>query len=152
MRRGRLRRRTSLRRFAPLDRVAGLLKPPSRGGDPRARVCRLVDARSGRVCEWPRCGQPQAHRHHRLARKMGGRHGSARSRVNGAAWLLGICVEHHTVVTSPMGEVRRMVRDMGWVLVEGQDAPHVPVLTCHHPDPVYLAGDGGWATCEEAGT
>src|SRR5688572_2138184 len=67
------------------------LAMPKRAKDtgPKRSVEEMVDARSGGMCEWPTCPMPQVHRHHRLNRKQGGRHGEAKVRVNGAAWLLG---------------------------------------------------------------
>lgn len=113
----------------------------SRTGPDRA-TCLLVDRRSGRVCEWPGCGQPQTDRHHRLNRKQGGRHGEAVVRVNGAAWLLGACRTHHAYVTSPHTERLIVARANGWVLREHEDATQVPVLTCHDPYRVWLSNDG----------
>lgn len=64
--------------------------------------------------------------------------------INGVAWLLKACVEHHARVTSPVGEVLVGARAMGWVLVEGQVAERVPVVVRHWPSPVLLDGAGGW--------
>lgn len=82
---------------------------------------------------------------------MGGRRGEMREWLNGPAWLLGACLEHHELVTSPAGVVRRLARLWGWVLIEGEGATTVPVLTRHDPEPILLADDGRWATYEEVG-
>lgn len=113
---------------------------------PTDAVGELVDRRSGGVCEWPDCGRPQQDRHHRLNRKIGGRHGEMRERLNGAAWLLGCCRPHHNMVTSPFGGVLVKARAMGWLLREGQDALVVPVLTGRGW--VLLTDDGGAAPVE----
>lgn len=112
-------------------------------GPPQA-VCRMVDKRSGRMCEWPGCPRPQDHRHHRLDRGMGGRHGEMHDLINGAAWLLAACFEHHERVTNPVGEVLAEAKANGWVLIEGQDATTVPVLTRHAAGRVLLDNLGGW--------
>jgi hypothetical protein len=117
---------------------------------PKKSVTELVDERSGGVCEWPDCGQRQTERHHRLNRKNGGRHGEAKERVNGVAWLLGACRPHHRRVTSPVGEVRKEALDKGWLLLEHQDATRVPVWTRHSDEPVYLTADGAWVPFQEA--
>lgn len=160
-----LKATTSLQRHTPLrsrkpvgERVVAVGDEPelprrqrrkaSRTGPDRA-TCLLVDRRSGRVCEWPGCGQPQTDRHHRLNRKQGGRHGEAAVRVNGAAWLLGACRTHHAYVTSPHTERLIVARANGWLLREHEDATQVPVLTCHDPGPVWLSNDGAWRRYEE---
>lgn len=116
---------------------------------PKRSVCELVDARSGGMCEFPGCIHPQDHRHHRLNRKSGGRRGEARERLNGAAWLLGVCATHHDIVTNPTGELRETVERMGWVLREHQDARTTEVFTRHSVDPVWLSDDGEWRDYEE---
>lgn len=121
----------------------------ARGTGPSPAVCRLVDARSGGVCEWPRCGRPATDRHHRLNRKTGGRKGEAKARINGPAWLLAACRAHHDDVTSPTGETRKRAMAMGWLLLERQDATQVPVTTRHSPEPVWLDDLGHWHPYEE---
>lgn len=128
---------------------------PSDSTGPGAAVCRLVDARAAGVdvggvpwCEWPGCTRQGTDRHHRLGRKAGGRHGEMAVVVNGAAWLLKACRPHHERVTSPVGEVLAEARAAGWLLMEGQVAEEVPVLTRHWPGLVLLDGEGCWATLE----
>jgi len=116
------------RNAADRDRKPLARKQPAYTG-PSDAVKALVDGRSGLRCEWPGCPRRQQDRHHRLNRKAGGRHGDARERVNGAAWLLGACRPHHDRVTNPVGEVRVEAERMGWILREHQDAETVPVLT-----------------------
>lgn len=116
---------------------------------PKKSVTELVDERSGGLCEWPACLQPQVHRHHRLNRKQGGRHGEPRERINGAAWLLGACVPHHAYVTSAYGVRLKRAKAMGWLLMEHQDATQEPVWTRHSDEPVYLTPDGAWVPFEE---
>lgn len=117
---------------------------------PKRSVCALVDARSGGMCEFPGCVSPQEARHHRLNRKMGSRHGEARERLNGAAWLLAICTIHHEIITNPTGDLRETVERMGWVLREHQDATQTEVFTRHQVDPVFLTTDGRWVGYEDA--
>jgi hypothetical protein len=107
-------------------------------------VIALVGQRSAGWCEWPGCRRPGTDRHHRLNRKAGGRHGTAAQRINGAAWLLVCCREHHQAVTSPTGAGRAAAIERGWLLLEHQHAEAVPVWTRHHLEPVLLAADGTW--------
>lgn len=109
---------------------------------PSRRVRRAVARRSGGVCEWPRCWAVAVELHHRLNRKNGGRHGHAAELINQPEWLLHCCRMHHRLVTSPFGPVRKLVMDMGWLLLEGQDAAVVLVLTRHDPDPLRLLRSG----------
>jgi hypothetical protein len=134
--------------FKPKPKMA----MPKRAKDtrPKRSVEELVDARSGGMCELPDCARQQTDRHHRLNRKQGGRHGEAKERVNGVAWLLGVCRPHHRRVTSPVGEVRKEALDKGWLLLEHQDATRVPVWTRHSDEPVYLTADGAWVPFQEA--
>ncbi len=110
---------------------------------PKQSVRDLVRARSGGMCEWPLCPVEATDIHHRLGRKQGGRHGEARERINGAAWLLHACRPHHTAVTSPFGARRRAAREAGWLLLEHEDAAQVPVWTRHQDWPVLLDNQGG---------
>lgn len=116
---------------------------------PSRRVVELLSARSSGFCEMPGCIRAATDKHHRLNRKAGGRKGAMRDRINGVAWLLHACRPHHDVVTSPVGATREQVIRMGWLLLEGQDALSVPVLTRHHPMPVWLDDDGSWHAYEE---
>ncbi len=122
----------------------------SRSTAPKRSVCGLVDKRSRGMCEWPGCPRRGVDRHHRLNRKVGGRHGEMAELVNGAAWLLKVCRFHHGRVTSAFGEVLEQAKRWGWVLVEGQNALRVPVLTRHDEQPVWLLPDGKWLRFEEA--
>ncbi|WP_146605842.1 hypothetical protein [Micromonospora craterilacus] len=148
-------RRSTLNRVAGLARTGG----PNRSGQlaqssfkparwvdtgPTVEVEAIVDRRSGGWCEWPGCRRPQVDRHHRLNRKIGGRHGAARERINGVPWLLGACRPHHDFVTNPTGDDRVLAESMGWLLREHQDAAATPVLTRHRPEPVLLTADGDW--------
>jgi hypothetical protein len=134
--------------FTPRQREPRDKQPRRRDtGPPRATV-ELLFVRSGRICEWPDCGQSATEKHHRLNRKHGGRHGEAHKRVNGVAWLLHACHLHHAYVTSPSGERRETAIAMGWLLLENQDATQVPVLTCHDDEPVWLDADGYWHVFE----
>lgn len=65
-----------------------------------------------------------------------------KARVNGAAWLLGVCRPHHRMVTNPVGGVLERLKQIGWVLVEGQDARLVPVSTWYGV--VLLNDEGGF--------
>lgn len=125
-------------------------EPKLRNTSPKRSVLEMVLARSGGFCEWPICPAWATDTHHRLNRKAGGRHGEAHERINGAEWLLKACRKHHDYVTSAHGERLKEARDMGWVLREHQNAAHVPVLTRHHPEPVWLTPDGSWVKYEEA--
>jgi hypothetical protein len=136
-------RATPLRRTPPVA-------APARDRGPTRRTRLLVYARAGATdgwpggCEWPGCTRPRTDVHHRLNRKAGGRHGQMRARLNRAAWLLACCRHHHRQVTSAHGDELAAARAAGWLLVEGQDAAVVPVLTRHHQGPVLLDDAGGW--------
>jgi hypothetical protein len=128
--------------------------PGRRRPGPTRTVEWIVDCRAaggiddGRPpwCEWPDCDQVGVHRHHRLNRKDGGRHGAMADLVNGPAWLLKLCAHHHHEVTVAHGAELKQFRDDGWLLMEGQHAELVPVRTRWWPDPIWLAGDGSWST------
>jgi hypothetical protein len=140
-----LRRTGGLARRAPL--VARLTdQKPRRAHDtgPNRKTRQTVAQRAGGLCEWPGCGQPFVHLHHRCNRGMGGRYGDAAARLNGAAWLLAVCLIHHERVTSAVGDVLAEVRAAGWVLVDGEDAAGMPVMVRHWPAPVLLRDDGTW--------
>lgn len=109
---------------------------------PSRRVRRAVARRSGGICEWPGCWALATDMHHRLNRKNGGRHGETQELINQPEWLLHCCRMHHNVATSPFGPMRKTVMDMGWLLLEGQDAAVALVLTRHDPDPVRLLRSG----------
>lgn len=137
--------RTGLRRTAlsasPLSRSTvhrGKAKGKETGPSPAVR--RLVALRSDGWCEWPGCWLVAADVHHRLNRKSGGRHGEMRARINQAAWLLHTCRPHHSRVTSPVGADRVLIRLMGWLLHEGEDALTAPVESRHGR--VLLLNDG----------
>lgn len=110
-------------------------------GPPR-RVRRAVARRSGGICEWPGCWAAATDMHHRLNRKSGGRHGEMQELINEPEWLLHACRMHHNLTTSPFGPVRKVVMEAGWLLLEGQDAAAVLVLTRHDLDPVRLLRSG----------
>lgn len=133
--------------FLPRNARASKPKRPRDTGPSRG-VRQIVADRSGRRCEWPACVSRASDVHHRLNRKSGGRHGEAAERINGAAWLLACCRAHHSLVTDPVGDVRKLAESMGWVLREHQDAEATPVLTRHYPAPVLLANDGTWTLPE----
>ena len=147
--------RTPLQRYAPLRNVSA-----KRAGEPEGKTRRsdtgpkqstrdLLRARSGGICEWPDCSAVATDAQHRLGRKVGGRRGAARERLNGVAWLIHTCRTHHEFVTSPIGEDREQARRMGWLLEEYEDAAQVAVTTRHHPEPVWLDSAGGWHSYEE---
>lgn len=166
---GPLRRNKRLARGAPLAgggplRRSGVASSSGRRDTgPRVSVSRMVrcraaggDCESPPWCEWPGCARRGSQSHHRLNRKVGGRHGAGRERVNGAAWLLRCCAEHHRAVTSQHGEALAVAKAMGWVLDEWRDgaptvAEQVPVLTRHWPTPVLLCADGDWIVPFETG-
>lgn len=110
--------------------------------DPPRWARRLVAKRSGGVCEWSGCWARAVELHHRLNRKIGGRHGETAELINGPEWLLHCCRMHHNLVTSPVGLMRLVVIDRGWLLLEGQDAAVVLVLTRHDPDKLRLLRSG----------
>ena len=138
--------------FKPKPKPKAKMATPKRQAytGPKKSVTELVDERSGGMCEWSDCGQRQTERHHRLNRKNGGRHGEAKERVNGVAWLLGACRVHHAFVTSPYGHRLKVARDRGWLLLEHEDATQVPAWTRHSDEPVYLTADGAWVPFQEA--
>lgn len=159
-------RRTELRRISPrrlekfgfmprstLDKPDGprtvLLSRPRNTG-PKRPVLEVVNERAGALCEFYECIARWADTHHRLNRKQGGRHGEMAERINGAEWLLKACRFHHRLVTSPVGAERKRVMDLGWLLLEHQDALRVPVLTRHDEEPIWLLPSGEWLRYEEA--
>ncbi len=136
--------------FRPKPREATTPKASPRRTDPKRSVCELVDKRSKGMCEWQGCPRLGVERHHRLNRKVGGRHGEMAELVNGAAWLLKVCKVHHAYVTSAYGEQLAEVRRKGWVLTERQNALRVPVLTRHDEHPIWLLPNGKFLFHEEA--
>lgn len=140
LRRTPLRRKTPLRPGGWLKRTVARLRRRDTG--PSSTVRRLVMARAGGMCEWPGCGAAAVDPHHRLARKMGGRHGDAALLLNSAANLLAACRAHHERVTSAHGEVLAQARVDGWVLREGEDPRTVPARTRHGL--VLLDEYGNW--------
>jgi hypothetical protein len=113
------------------------------------RRCGAVLSRTGVIlepgwCEWPGCNQPRTDLHHRLNRKDGGRFGEMDVEVNCASYLLAVCRHHHNGVTSQSGDRLELVKAMGWVLIEGQNARLVKVQTRHAPAPVLLDDAGKW--------
>lgn len=133
---------TGLTRSTPLRRTPMATRHRDTG--PTRSTRKVVYERGGGWCEWPGCTRLRTEVQHRLGRKDGGRHGAGHERVNGVAWLLGICSTHHRLITSAAGATLAMARATGWVLTEDQDAAQMPVLTRHHPDPVLLLADGSW--------
>lgn len=138
--------------FMPRGAKTGVPRQVNRRADtgPKQSVRDLVRKRSGGLCEWPLCPEVAVDTHHRLGRKQGGRHGEARERINGAAWLLHACRFHHKRVTSPFGERLAEARLMGWLLREHEDASRIPVQTRHDGEPVWLLPDGKWLQFQEA--
>ncbi len=137
--------------FTPWPREPLTAKAQARRSTgPKQSQTTLLFKRSLRICEWPDCWQPATDKHHRLNRKDGGRHGEMRDRLNGVAWLLHACRVHHAYVTSPHGFRRQKAIEMGWLLLEGQDAQRVPVLTRHDEEPIWLLPNGTWLRFEEA--
>lgn len=111
---------------------------------PPERIRKLVRARSGGQCEWPDCGAMATDVQHRLGRKVGGRRGEMRERLNGAAWLAHCCRQHHEFITNPVGVDRVLVEESGWLLREGMDARVVPILTRHSLSLVLFDDLGDW--------
>lgn len=138
--------RNSLDRPTAAAREPKPHKAKARYTGPKRWVCKRVDERSGRMCEWPGCTRRGVERHHRLNRKIGGRHGEIAERLNGPAWLLKVCRPHHRAVTSAFGEQLAEAKAWGWVLTEDQDAHRVPVMTRHDEEPVWFLPDGSWIT------
>lgn len=137
--------------FAPRPREPFTAKAKvQRHTGPVRPVLQVVNERAGELCEFPGCCDRWTDTHHRLNRKNGGRHGEAKERINGAAWLLKACRSHHRLVTSAFGAELKRFKDMGWVLMEHQDALRVPVLTRHDEEPVWLLPDGSFLLFEEA--
>lgn len=137
-----LQRKTPLggrSKFGNAPKPAARKRPKNTG--PSSKVRTLVAKRSGGLCESATCFQAATDLHHRLNRKAGGRHGVMADLINQAAWLLHACRTHHDAVTSPHGEARSRAIATGWLLLEGQDARHVPVVSRHGR--VYLTDDGG---------
>lgn len=133
--------------FKPSAKTAKAKRPKDTG--PPKPVVQLLHERSGGICEGPLCTRVAIHKHHRLNRKAGGRHGEAHERVNGVEWLLHVCYRHHELVTSSYGPRRQVARTWGWLLLEHEDAARVPVWTRHHEEPVWLLADGTWKPFEE---
>jgi hypothetical protein len=125
-------------------------KKPSTG--PKRDGRELLAWRSSGLCEWPEplCPELATDAHHRLNRKAGGRHGDMRDKLNGVEWLLHACRTHHAYVTSPYGHRRRNAIAIGWLLLEGQEALRIPVLTRHDEEPIWLLPDGSFIRFEEA--
>lgn len=144
-------KRSTLARSAsaagPVKATTPAKKPRARSTGPTAATRRLVRRRAGGMCEWPGCTRPGTETHHRLNRKAGGRRGDASTRINGAAWLLLGCNEHHARVTSPVGQARLDAIAAGWLLLEHQDAETTPALTRHSPAPVLLTNAGEITPC-----
>ena len=130
-------------------RTAMKASRPSATG-PKRPVLEVVNERAGELCEFPICIHRWTDTHHRLNRKSGGRHGEMAERINGAEWLLKACREHHAWVTSPVGDRRESAMRMGWLLLEREEALHIPVLTRHDEQPIWLLPDGTWLRYEEA--
>lgn len=145
-RRTELARGTTLLRRTPLRSLGDTVACRARDTGPTAKTRAVVHARSGDRCEWPACPRLRRDVHHRLNRKVGGRHGEMRQRLNGAEWLVDACRHHHNLATRAVGDDRVLVESMGWVLREGDDAVLVPILTRHSTRPVLLAGDGTYRT------
>lgn len=141
---------STLRRKVPNERQpreATTVRRKQKNTGPTQKVRRIVAARSGGWCEWVGCNRQATECHHRLNRKQGGRHGEMAKVINSAAWILAACRQHHDAVTSPHGEARTTALATGWLLLEGDDATHTPVLTRHGL--VLLNNDGGFAFAPE---
>lgn len=122
-------RRKGLTRTGFLRRVAIVRRHVYTGPSPRVRS--TVRTRAGHTCEWPDCGRVGTDYHHRLNRKMGGRHGLRKEQVNSPAWIVLLCREHHRRVTSSAGLVLVEAQRWGWVLSEADDAETVGIYTAH---------------------
>lgn len=145
-----MRRHTPLRTYTTLRRHVPLL---AKAAPKRARVRPAVPddvrtalaARSGGWCEFPACTQLATDPHHRKARKIGGRRGDAKKRLDQLANLVHLCRGDHTWVT---GRVAEAV-EMGLVVSEYDDPAQVPVQLRYGV--VYLDNAGGVHSYEEAG-
>jgi len=165
---GPLRRLTPLRAKSPLRRYTGLRSSslgrgatsgegqPVGGSTTRPRatahrvpaeVVAVVRARSRGRCEIAilgACLGEGTQRHHRVTRKMGGRHGAAASRSDRAANLLDACAGCHGLVTERPG----LGYSFGWSLHEYEDPALTPVL--YRGELAYLDDAGGVHAFEKA--
>jgi 5-methylcytosine-specific restriction enzyme A len=125
--------------------LAGKRRWPRYTG-PSTKVRQQVRARSGGWCEIRSegCGGRAVELSHRLAVKAGGRHGTARARVNGTACVLHSCGPCHRQITSAHGPALADARARGLLLTEDQDPQTVPVVSPAWSEPVWLDNNGGW--------
>lgn len=141
LRRSPIERRTPLKRSGWLKRTAAKVQRRRYTG-PTLETKLLLWDRSDGYCEWPGCLSMATEPHHRLNRKMGGRHGPTADLLNSVAWLMASCRFHNEYCANAKGLERVHVRDWGWVLVEGESAPDKPVRT--QRGWVRLLDNGGW--------
>lgn len=120
---------------------------------PTRRTRRVVKARSHGRCEFPMCGAEATDIHHRYERGMGGfgPKSPAVEWINGPANLL-YCCSHHNQWCSNIEPYEAW--QMGWLIKTNTSQPElpwtVPVMTSHHPMPIYLSNDDGqWAVFPE---
>jgi hypothetical protein len=116
---------------------------------PPARRLTLAE-RSGGVCEaqlpdcWGRAVEP----HHRITRKDGGRHRTAKARSDRLSNLLDLCRCCHAQVHAY--PARSYGWRCGWLVMEKSDPSQRPVL--YRGVLSYLGDDGRVESFEKAGT
>lgn len=120
---------------------------------PTDKVRKIVKARSHGICEFADCGHPATEIHHRYERGMGGSgpKSPAAAWINEPANLLHSCQHHNQWCTNVEP---REAYEIGWIIHEVLGEPElpwtVPVVTAHHPLPIFLSNDdGAWACFAE---
>lgn len=120
---------------------------------PSRKVRSIVHARSQGRCEFANCGAAATEIHHRYERGMGGfgPKSPAASWINQPANLLHSCAHHNQWCSNHEPREAYLI---GWIIKEANGEPElpwtVPVVTAHHPMPVYLSNvDGQWSCFED---
>lgn len=116
---------------------------------PSRKVRGIVHARSHKRCEFRECGLEATEIHHRYERGMGGfgPKSPAVDWINQPSNLLDTC-QHHNQWCSNFQPHEAW--QMGWIIKEVNGEPElpwtVPVVTAHHPMPIFLSNvNGDWA-------
>lgn len=81
---------------------------------------------------------------HRLNRKMGGRHGAARSDINRPSRRITMCLEHN-VKCETDSAFRGQALAMGWKLLEHEDPLKVAVFHVEFREWRLLDDDGSYS-------